>query len=177
MILDRTYFQGNLSLPNISYNDREGLGLIMQTVGESNLNYFIAKYEPECLKLILGEKLYANFMEGLSSDPINNIWTKLEDVLFWKVGEYRFSPVANYVYFYTLRSNRTKTTTGGEKLENDSFTSNVSNQHKLIEAWNDMCDKIQDVRVFLDQHWNDYRIYADECGFMREFKYINSFGI
>ncbi|MFT4169343.1 MAG: hypothetical protein QM653_09535 [Dysgonomonas sp.] len=82
ILLDKTYFQGILSLPNISYNEREGLGALMQSVSESNLNYFIAKYEPECMSLVLGESLYRSFIDGLNDDPNNKIWTSLKNALF-----------------------------------------------------------------------------------------------
>ncbi|SHF49851.1 hypothetical protein [Dysgonomonas macrotermitis] len=162
ILLDKTYFQGILNLPNISYNDREGLGSLMQSVGESNLNYFIAKYEPECLSLILGEDLYSAFIDGLYEDPNNEIWINMKDALFRKEGKYGFSPVANYVYFYAMKDSRSKTTPKGEISEASSFSESKDNQFKMINAWNDMCTQVFRFRKnFLLKNWADYKVYAN----------------
>lgn len=177
VLLDATYFKGNLSLPNISYNDREGLGKLLQTVGENNLNYFIEKYEPECLRLMLGSALYESFINGLNEDPIADKWILLRDALFRKEDKYSFSPVANYVYFKVKKDSRTKTTASGEKLEDSSFTKNVSDEYKLVDVWNEMCSQVRDLwKNFLKDNYSDYEEYLkgfEPCGF----GYINGFGI
>lgn len=161
ILLDKTYFQGILSLPNISYNEREGLGALMQSVSESNLNYFIAKYEPECMSLVLGESLYRSFIDGLNDDPNNEIWINLKDALFREEGKYGFSPIANYVYFYVMKDSRSKTTPKGEISEISSLSEARDNQFKMINAWNDMCRQVFSFRKnFLLKNWNDYKAYA-----------------
>lgn len=162
ILLDRTYFQGDLTLPSVSQSEREGLGAAMQMIGENDLNYFLARYEPECLKKILGETLYKAFIAGLTEEPLINKWSDLFDALFRHEGLFSFSPVANYVYYYVMRDHRSKTTQKGEVIEDASFSTNRNNEFKMINLWNDMCRQVLEFRKnFLLPKWN---LYKDDAG-------------
>lgn len=181
MILDGTYFQGELYLPLIKNKEEvEGLAEMMQTIGENTLEWFIAKYETEFLKKILGEKLYSNFIAGLKVDPIDPKWEALKDSLFIKDERFSFSPAANYVYFYVTVNGKTSTTLKGEVLEEQSYAKAVTNGDKLVKPWNEMCRQISKFYCdFLFANWGTYKEYADirTCLPSREFTPINTMGI
>lgn len=66
MLIDATYFRGNINIPNT--NDAAVL---------QRLNWFIENYEEELLKDVLGIDLYNEFIEGLLEDPVDTLWTDL----------------------------------------------------------------------------------------------------
>lgn len=66
MLIDRTYFIGELNIPNTHTTEIGGL-----------LDLFIEKYETKFLNELLGYELYKAFKAGLLEDPINQKWTDL----------------------------------------------------------------------------------------------------
>lgn len=180
MFLDDTYFQGELHLPNMKYSGPAvGVGSIVLTAAENNLEWFIAKYEQQFLRELLGATLADNFMGGYNQADVNPIWIDLKDAIFRVVDGYGFSPAANYVYFYVMRDSRTKTTMNGEKVSTQDYALQTSDTAKLVKAWNDMCPAIYLIRQFVFDNWNIYSSYA---GCKEEicrayFHHINTFGI
>lgn len=83
MLIDRSYFIGELNIPNT------------HTVAVGTLlDWFIEKYEEKFLTEVLGYELYKAFKAGLLEDPIPQKWTDLIDgveytnlqskVTFWR---------------------------------------------------------------------------------------------
>lgn len=181
MILDGTYFQGELYLPMIKNNEEvEGLAEMIQSIGENNLDWYIAKYETKFLVNVLGEKLYESFITGLSTSPILPKWIALKNSLFIVGEKFSYSPAANYVYFYVTTNGRTSTTLKGEVVEEQSYAKNVTNGDKLVKPWNEMCRQISTFyRDFLFPNWDIYKDDADlqTCIRSREFTSINTLGI
>lgn len=178
IFLDITYFQGEEGLPNLVNSPSvTGVSSFLQTVGEHNLNWFIAKYEPDFMIKILGKELYKNFIDGLDETPVNPIWEKLRDSLFWREGVFKFSPAANYVYYWLRRSGRKQTATQGEVIGTLSYANNAEDAEKMIQAWNDMCDMIVDFRCFFCENREAYQAYAKCFPDLSYFRKINSFDI
>lgn len=84
MLIDRTYFIGELNIPNTSN----------QAVAAA-LDHFIEKYEVDFLQKVLGYELYTSFMSGIAhSPPIQDKWRILleggqyttlnQEIFFWK---------------------------------------------------------------------------------------------
>lgn len=83
MLIDRTYFVGELSIPNTS----------TAAIG-SLVDLFIEKYEEKFLQSVLGYSLYKAFKAGLLVVPVAQQWTDLiegveytdlnNQVRFWK---------------------------------------------------------------------------------------------
>ncbi len=48
------------------------------------------------------------------------------------------SPIANYVYFYWLRTHTTVGTPAGEKVQRGEYSDEASPRIRAIEVWNDM---------------------------------------
>lgn len=182
MILDITYFTGELYLPNLKLNVSDPVGhsaRTMQTIGENDLGWYVAKYEEEFLIALLGIDLYDSFINGLGEDPINQIWTDLKNAIYKEKDGYKFSPAANYVFYWVSRRGRTQTATnGGEVVGTQSYSKNVEDADKLAKAWNDMCDMVESFYCdFLSKNWNNYRLYSNGKFCRHNFKRINKWNI
>lgn len=180
MFLDNTYFQGELYIPNLQLKTGNPAGIasvVNQTVAENTLEWFVGKYEQECLSRILGCGLYRRFIAGLEDEAGEGYedWVALKDRIFVKKWRYGFSPVANYVYFFLMRSSRSQTTTSGEVKMKIDNTTVVSDSAKLIKAWNDMGSMIEEIHAFINANAGKYGRPEDisHCWF----KPVNSFGI
>jgi hypothetical protein len=66
MLIDRTYFIGELNIPNTSKPEIGGL-----------VDWFIEKYEEKFLTEVLGYELYKAFKAGLQSVTVDQKWTDL----------------------------------------------------------------------------------------------------
>ena len=173
MFLDDTYFQGELSLPNLKYSSC-GISTMLEIVGHETLEWYIEKYEQRYLVDLLGEDLYSRFIAGLAAnDETDEKWIDLRNKIFNVSGEFGYSPAANYVYFFAYRDGQTKTSMNGEVRGKQSEASIVSANRKLAKAWNDMVDMSEDVRKYVRSHED----YYGEIVVTRNWKYINTFGI
>src|SRR3954471_2443196 len=105
-LIDKTYFVGEINIPD---TDNPAV--------EERLNFFIAKYEEEFLKTVLGYSLWSSYTTGIAVTPTPDvIWTNLRDGVEYLVSEktYKYrglynptlklSPIANYVYYWWMRS-------------------------------------------------------------------------
>ena len=174
MFLDYTYFEGGLYIPNLKYNDSEGVGAIIQAVNEQSLDWYIEKYEIEFLEGLLGETLYNKMVEGVDeSENEGNIWNRLRDKIFINTGSGKYSPAANYVYFYAMREMQTQTSSQGEVRGKQDYATVKSAHGKLVNAWNDMVDMSQKIRKYVCE--NEALYGKLEC--IKKWSYINTFGI
>ena len=109
MYLDNTYFQGQLYIPGLQY--RSGVGAVLSVVNEGSLDWYIEKYEVEFLIELLGRKLCNEMIEGVKRG--DSKMTALRDEIY-KVGDFSYSPAANYVYFKTMRDLQSQSSSVGE---------------------------------------------------------------
>ena len=183
ILIDSSYFVGELALPNIPVNGggaSGGVALALQTAGENNLDVFVDKYVVDYLKRLLGKELATTFLEEIEKPSPAQIWIDIKNELLIEVYSYKASPLANYVYFMVSRDAVTKTTMAGEADPDFDFARNVKNNHKLINAWNGMCDMTIIIARWLCENREVYKDYAgcftgrDICSIT---KYINRFGI
>lgn len=68
MLINRTYFIGELNVPNAQVPD---------SPDSEVLDMFLSKYEPEFLEKLLGYSLYQALLTGLVQDPIASKWIAL----------------------------------------------------------------------------------------------------
>lgn len=186
MLIDRTYFVGELNIPNTS----------QASIG-SLVDLFITKYEKEFLEEVLGYSLYKAFKEGwevvspgqkwidlvegveyVSTDGKTKFWRGLDAAISGSIS-FDVSPVANYVYYWYMRNNHTQTASTGEtkgKHENAEWANTAV---KLTRAWNEMSECICELVDYLDAKKDDYPQWADQdvwC-MRRKFRPINEFNI
>src|SRR5688500_2809740 len=144
MLIDRTYFVGELNIPNKE----------QATIG-SVVDHFIAKYEAQWLRDVLGYSLYKAFKTGWEMPGPAQIWVDLVDGVeytdqqgetkYWRglvaavSGESSFdvSPITNYVYYWYMRNNHTQTASTGETKGKHENAEMASMAVKLVRAWNE----------------------------------------
>ncbi len=179
MFLTDAYFQGDLYLPNLAVTKpgAVGIGRMVSAVAESDLSYFIDKYEKEFLRRLLGDKLYDAFLEGIQG-PDSERWMSLKDRIYETSGPYPMSPAANYVYFMIISHNVTATTMKGEVVPEQDYARNASSKQKLVDAWNEILPWARRIWCFINEHKDDYGQYFTFCHCLpREFAPVNIFGI
>jgi len=181
ILIDETYFTGELSLPNITAarGNASGVNMALQTVGESNLGVFADKYIVDYLVRLFGRKFALKFLDEIVQPAPLQMWLDVKDQLIKEFHSYKASPVANYVYYMVSRAAVTKTTMSGEKKPKSDFAYNVSNSDKLIRAWNEMVDMTVPIVKWFCEKYDTYTDYADcegrnVCSITQK---INEFGI
>ncbi|MDR1562261.1 MAG: hypothetical protein LBS54_04130 [Dysgonamonadaceae bacterium] len=166
ILLDNSYFVGELSLPNIPVTSPEvqeisGVAAVLQAVGEKNLNWFGDKYVVDFLVHLFGWKLATKFLTEIQKPEPDEIWVDLKSHLLLEFGSVKKSPIANYVYFWIMRDAMTKTTIAGEADERFNNADNVNARRKFVKAWNDMVDMLGGFVSWYYQNTDTYREYAD----------------
>jgi hypothetical protein len=185
MLIDRTYFVGELNIPNTS-----------QAAIGSLTDHFIAKYEEEWLREVLGYTLHKAFRAGWQAPSPAQKWTDLVDGVeytsnaktkFWRglvsavSGESSFdlSPIANYVYYWYIRNNYTQTSTMSEVKATNENAAIANPSLKMVRAWNEMSQWICELVDYLDAKKDDYTEWADQdvWRMRKKFRPINEFNI
>lgn len=145
------YFNGELCVPNITGSAPAA------TANANTVKWFIAKYEPKFLELLLGEALYAAFLAGMTvtapAVPAAK-WTALKSKIYSEdstSGLY-LSPAASYVYYHIMRDRISMTTSVGEvKPDNKTVQpQSVNNVMKMVLAWNSMADDAAKIWEWLE---------------------------
>lgn len=158
MIIDNTYFIGEIYIPNA----KPSVSSDVTTVA-SDLNLFINKYEKDCLLRCLGYSLYADFVDNLDltkptyiKDGADAKWDELlngkiytinNKQLQWNGIRFKNSSsdkkpnrsfLANYVYwFYEQDYDVFRAGVGNVKGKSKN-AENVSSAPKVVRAWNEM---------------------------------------
>lgn len=95
----------------------------------SDIQAYIAKYEPKFLRMLLG----AEVADRLKDYP--------ELLPLLVQADNGTSVIAKYIYFYYSRDHMTFNTVAGEKLKNTENSTRISPTHRLVRVWNDMVDE------------------------------------
>lgn len=160
MALDRSYFRGELALPQLATTSAPASGLASlatQTVGENTLEWFIAQYEEEFLRKLLGDKLYDAYYTGLKAETPLDIWIDLDNRIYIVKNGCKFSPAANYVYFYAMQTAGTQPSMTGEVRHKPDFSVAETHKRKMVAAWNNMANAAYYIRQWI---WhNRHRIH------------------
>lgn len=104
----------------------------------SDIQAYIAKYEPRFLRMLLG------------SDVADNIEDYPVIVALLAQSDKGTSVIAKYVYFYYSRDHMTFNTVAGEKLKNAEKSTRTSPTHRLVRVWNDMVDECRQIIHSID---------------------------
>lgn len=95
----------------------------------SDIQAYIAKYEPRFLRMLLGAEV---------ADRLKDYPEVLPLLVHADNGT---SVIAKYIYFYYSRDHMTFNTVVGEKLKNTENSTRTSPTHRLVRVWNDMVDE------------------------------------
>lgn len=156
--LSASYFTGELRIPNISGSST------VETANLAYLTLMIAKYEKKFLRGLLGDNLFALYDAEVSktTPQTSGIYFDLNAQIYSESTPLYESPAAGYVYFHYWRSKQTETVGLGEsasRLENADL---VSSAGKMVAAWNEMSEQVDDVRAWIEEHLTDYPTYSSE---------------
>ena len=121
MIIDNTYFEKDpIYISGIANRKDDKPTALAQALIDS-ANSYIAIYEPRFLRRLC-QCLTQQIAE--ESRLVNEA--------------VKTSPIANYVYFYWLRTHTTVGTPAGEKVQRGEYSDEASPRIRAIEVWNDM---------------------------------------
>lgn len=172
MSLTAAYFVGEITIPNISGSS------VTETANLSTLNILIAKYEPEFMKLLLGEDFYNEYAAGIIAQPVESRWSALRDKIFVEneTLDVGFSPAANYVYCKWIKNNHSLTAVNAEILPQSENSTRTTYREKYVAAWNEMVRMAEEIQDWLSYDVLEYypELDLDELGV---FQTINAFGI
>lgn len=190
MLIDKSYFVGELNIPN---TDKP---YILQ-----RLALFINKLEPGLLQDILGYELYKAYSVGTASydaDGSNSLiagrwidliegkeYTGTDNKLHkWKGLVYEhadqlYSLIANYIYWHWIKDQTTQTVGLGETASTAENAQLVSPATKMVNAWNEMSEQIHQLFKFLRANKDTYPEWDSDYGHKMLYKYgkVNTFGI
>jgi hypothetical protein len=159
--IDTTFFTGSLYVAQLN-----------KVAVQEELTYFIAKYEKNFLRDLLGYALYKDFMAAFNASntapsiPLAAQWdailngiefTDQHQVLRkWtgllgstENGEIELSVIAQYVYYHFIRQQMSFTTGNGEVKNTLENATNVTASRKLIAVWNDMVESTANLITYL----------------------------
>lgn len=122
------------------------------------INYFIAKYETECLRKILGLALYDAVLTE-SSQRITDLAYGVDYIMpneferrwYGLVHDINISLIANYVYYYFQKANALQTVGTSTKASKSEAGTSESPADKMIAAWQFFASETRSMCSFL---WN-----------------------
>ena len=151
-IIDETYFQRNLHVPN---SDE------LNTGAYAELQEYIDSKARLCLKSALGYKLFnefdGNVTNGVLDDGAPQKWIDLVngkeytingDLFRWEgliqtEGAFNKSLLANFVYYHWLNDNQSSVTGVGEVVLNAKNATNINSTQRLVSVWNEFVEMYQ----------------------------------
>jgi hypothetical protein len=168
-IIDTSYFYGDLNISNIKAGKPSG----------DNLNIHIERGESEFLTEILGFNLYTLFKAELPvpvtkpfkdllfgidfTDSLGreNHWAGFEgNIIVGDNGEeYKFSPIANYVYWRRMRQKSIQNTGVGPGIPKAENVKRTGPTPEMLRAWNQMVEWNWIMHDFIRQNKDDYPTY------------------
>lgn len=177
MLTDVTFFQsGSLYISGICPPDIAPSPTNIAVTGD--IEGYIREYETEYLIQALGQDVYREFAEYLSSEKDGESrWDELKGRLVFSPasgeGSFRVSPIANYVYYHYLRNHQSDATVSGVKKDSDEGDL-VSAERKMCDAWNRMVDMNRQLFAWIESHKEDYPGWCYAPSLVRK---INTFNL
>lgn len=160
MIIDKSYFQGKLQIPNVQENfvplgDRGG--------NQANLDEYILKYEKLVMLNALGYVAWKSFNDSFDVDGTvlpgaEQRWkdliegkeytNKAGDLVKWEglrytLGTFKYSLIADYVFSVFLHDTSRTFAGNGMVKEKANTAETVSSIPRIAEAYNDFVVKYQ----------------------------------
>jgi len=167
MIIDTGYFFGEINIAQLG-----------QPEVQENVNFFIKKYEKRFLLNYFGIELMNEInTENLSpTDPeiakiLNGAFFSYSDKAYDWVGLKnidKFSPIANYVFYYFAKDMITSQEGVGEVFGKAENAVMASPDDRCVKAWNDMIEMLEPLDLLI-------RSYSKRVG--ANFSVINSFNL
>lgn len=155
MILTHSYFVGELLIAGIA-----GLSSA-HLAGQAELDWFIAVYEKNYLKLLLGDEFGLAFIADREEET--PVYDTLKDLIYQTEPE--ISPVAGYVYYHFMKNANTQT---GQLNQVRTVSENATvynNFDKMVNAWNMMVDLSREIWDYLTENSETYPLFDTDSEF------------
>lgn len=187
-LIDQTYFVGDLTIAGRT-----------KTEVSERLALFIEKYENEFLRDVFGYDLYKALKDQWATYPsIDQRWKDLFDGKEYQYSgrtrQYRgllfengdgfssgdgqsMSPIANYVYWHWIKDQTTQTVGLGEVASKSENAQLVSPATKMVRAWNEMSEWVQELYHFMQTSYATYPEWQFGDSNFSKFRKTNTFGI
>jgi len=166
-LIDITFFVGEINIPNTSKPE----------IAES-LELFIAKYEPEFIRKLFGNEMYASYLNAPTDPRFTEIINGKDN---WRGLVYPISdsvdgsPIANYIYTMWLKDKHVWNSGVGTVRSKGDGTEVMPISFKMTEMWNQMSRQIVEFQTFMS---DKSEIYPDYSPYdIWEFRRINEFDI
>lgn len=133
-LIESTYFIGEISLPVGKYSD---LDLFIQRLEKQFLRKALGY---ELAKLVIdADPLVADLVAGTEFTYVDEC-TSESGLMEWEgfTNIDKLSVIANYVYYFYLRSKITFTTSTGEKKSDNENSTDATPALKVMRAWDEM---------------------------------------
>jgi len=146
MIVDTSMFVGDRAIPNTG--DRNVM---------DRLNWFINKYEPRCLKLLLGDLYPYTQLPYITDSPMDKLINggfytcSTGNTSYWD----GLAPlIVDYVYYNYMRDDVSATSGKGVIIARKDMAFNLSPATKLVDAWNEFVHLSRECYAFLTSSSN-----------------------
>jgi hypothetical protein len=145
--VDTTYFVRELRLSDLAV--QVGTPSALYTEQAEQLTAFITKYEPEFLKLLLGDDLYTEYV----ADYATTKWAAFDALMFDTA--LKDSPVADYIFCKYWADADTEAR-DGTLLVNGEAKNRISADARLLPVWNAMVKKIITAIDYLSENYDTF---------------------
>jgi len=160
-IVNQSFFVEPIDFPNLTH-----------PATLEKLTNQINKYEPQCLRKILGYALFKVLTEG--SQRMTDLLDGAEytdgrgDLQKWNGLAYEqedtpISLIANYIYYHIKENEASNTGPSGTVVTTPAAGTNVSPAQKMATAWNFFSDEVYSMTCFLwlKKDINGARVYPE----------------
>lgn len=147
MIIDRTYFYGDLRLPFSP--DDVGTSALLVSEERAEFDLYMAAKEDELLWYIFGD-LKDTYVAGRGTEP----WAAVDAYII--NSSLKTSIIANYVYFRFWNSKQYGVDDSGTYVKERESGIVVPNSRKTVEAWNQMITNIIPLLQYLSANMDTF---------------------
>jgi hypothetical protein len=180
-LITKDYFIGELNIPDTDKDE------VLERV-----NLFIAKYEEDLLRKLLGNALYLSYKTAMLTANPDQKWKDIRDgkdytdlsgcSRYWmglRKQATKQSLIANYVYYWFSRDRVTASTAFGEVMMKAEGGDKVSPATKQARAWNEMVNWAHDLFHFLSANQDAYPdwLKINRYEWCQIFQHINALNI
>jgi hypothetical protein len=137
-LIDTSFFIRDIKIPNVTY----------PAIAE-NVTQFIAKYEPQCLNLILGYDFYSLMLLELDTPRMQELLNGKGRWMGLVNQPQKDSLIAYYTYYFFEEAMATQSTGVATSITKDESAMNVSPADKMIAAWNQFSYRTREMYYFL----------------------------
>lgn len=140
----------------LAINNLNSTGFVTTAI-ENDVKDYIARYEPEYFKKLLGDTLYAYMVAHPLEVRVVALLAKLRD------DTAKTSPCANYIYYHYQADKQIVQTESGDKNVNAGGSESMANIRRYVNIWNSMVDASYEFDEWLQENRTTYPEYCPDA--------------